>query len=296
MIIERTHLREAELRKILVEHPNAYYRNLHAQHEQQREQVTAALSEGESEISSLEQRIEQIRLSRMRIRESLQEMERESRLVKEHVAAKADLIAATLTSVYTSPYLKGRYFDCVIVDEASMAALPVLLVAAARATEHVIIIGDPLQLAPITGFNKKRRYPKAREWLGTDMFSYLKITLEQAERGEKQTVFLSLQSRMDPDIARPISEYIYQGLLKNRERPGYHRQPLEPLPEKAWLVVDTSDEPACQFKRPANKRSKSNEYHIQCLPTIHALALLRPMLPRHAKSVPPCSSGDGTGL
>jgi superfamily I DNA and/or RNA helicase len=29
-------------------------------------------------------------------------------------------------------------------------------------------------------------------------------------------------------------------------------------------VVDTSDEPACQFKRPANRRSKYNEYHIRC--------------------------------
>jgi hypothetical protein len=264
VIIERTHQQEAELRKNLVEHPNAYYRNLRAQHEQERDQIAAELNAGESEISSLEQRIEQIRMRRMSIRESLQEIERERRLVKEQVAAKADLIAATLTSVYTSPYLKGRYFDCVIIDEASMAALPVLLIAAARATEHVMIIGDPLQLAPITGLNKERKYSMAREWLGTDIFSHLQITLEQAERGEKQTVFLSQQSRMDPDIARPVSEYIYQGMLKNRERPGYHRQALEPLPEKAWLVVDTSDEPACQFERPANKRSKYNEYHLRC--------------------------------
>ena len=256
--------REAELQQMLADHPNDSIRNLRAQHEQERDQIAAELRDGESEISSIKQRIEQIRFHRMRIRESLQKIEQESRLVKEQVAANAYLIAATLTSVYTSLYLKGRYFDCVIIDEASIAALPMILVAAARATEHVIIIGDPLQLAPIPGLNNERKYPKAKEWFGTDLFSYLGITLEQAERGEKQTVFLSKQSRMDPDIARPVSEYIYQGLLKNRERPGYTRRALEPLPEKAWLVVDTSDEPTCQFKRPANKRSKYNEYHVRC--------------------------------
>jgi len=262
--IERTDEREAELRKILAEHPNAHHRNLRAQHEQQRDRIAADLKRGELEINSIEQRIEQVRDRRDEIRERLEEIERESRLVKEQVAANADLVATTLTSVYTSPYLKGRYFDCVIIDEASMAALPVLLVAAARATQHVNIIGDPLQLAPIIGLNEEGKYPKARRWLGTDIFSYLKITLEQAIRGEKQTVFLSQQSRMDPDIARAVSEHIYQGRLKNRERPGYVRPALEPLPEKAWLVVDTSDEPTCQFERPANRRSKYNKYHVLC--------------------------------
>lgn len=264
VMLKKVGEREAELQQMLADHPSDSIRNLRAQHEQERDQIAAELRDGESEISSSEQRVEQIRFHRMRIRESLQEIEQESRLVKEQVAANAVLIAATLTSVFTSPYLKGRYFDCVIIDEASIAALPMILVAAARATEHVIIIGDPLQLAPIPGLNNERKFPKAREWFGTDLFSYLGITLEQAERGEKQTVFLSKQSRMDPDIARPVSEYIYQGLLKNRERPGYTRRTLEPLPEKAWLVVDTSDEPTCQFKRPANKRSKYNEYHLCC--------------------------------
>ena len=172
VILKKVGEREVELQQMLADHPNDSIRNLRAQHEQQRDQIAAELRDGESEISTIEQRIEQIRDRRNEIRERLQEIEQESRLVKEQVAAKAYLIAATLTSVYTSPYLKGRYFDCVIIDEASIAALPMILVAAARATEHVIIIGDPLQLAPIPGLNNERKFPKAREWFGTDLFSY----------------------------------------------------------------------------------------------------------------------------
>src|SRR5260221_14348592 len=69
---------------------------------------------------------------------------------------------------------------------------------------------------------------------------------------------------MDPDISIPVSTYIYQGRLKNRDRPGYVRPALGPVPEKAWLVVDTGDEPTCQFERPSNRRSKYNEDHIRC--------------------------------
>ena len=91
--------REAELQQMLADHPNDSIRDLRAQHEQERDQIAAELRDGDSEISSIEQRIEQIRFHRMRIRESLQEIEQESRLVKEQVAANAYLIAATLTSV-----------------------------------------------------------------------------------------------------------------------------------------------------------------------------------------------------
>ena len=152
--------READLRKMLEEYPNTHYRNLHAQHQQERDRLAAELYHGEQEIDRIEYEIEQIRDRRNEIAERLEEIERESRLVKERVAANADLIAETLTGVYTNQYLQGRYFDCIIIDEASMAALPVILVAAARATGHVCIIGDPLQLAPITGLNEEQEVPE----------------------------------------------------------------------------------------------------------------------------------------
>ncbi len=238
-----------------------------AEREQERNQMREDLNQGNGEINTIEQQIEWLNHRRDAIKDRLKDIEREQRLVKERVASEADLIATTLTSVYTSPYLKGRYFDCVILDEASMASLPAVLVAATHATQHVAIIGDPLQFAPIAGLHNTKKYPKAAQWLGTDLFSYLKITVEQARQGKKQAVFLSQQSQMDPDIARAVSQYIYQGQLKNRERQGYVRPAFDPLPESAWIVVDTSDAPpaACCTQRPANGKSKFNDYHVQCV-------------------------------
>ncbi len=237
------------------------------QKQQQRNQATADLNQGDAEVSALEQRIEWIDHRRDEIKDHLGDIEREQRLVKERVASEADLIATTLTSVYTSPYLKGRYFDCVILDEASMAPLPAVLVVATRAMQRMAVIGDPLQLAPIAGLHNAKKYSKAAQWLGIDLFSYLKITVQHASHGEKQAVFLSQQSRMDPDIARAVSQYIYQGQLKNRERPGYVRPAFDPLLESAWIVVDTSDAPSteCCTQRPANGKSKFNDYHVQCV-------------------------------
>ncbi len=91
---------------------------------------------------------------------------------------------------------------------------------------------------------------------------------------------------MDPDISLPVSTYIYQGRLKNRERPGYVRPALGPLPERAWVVVDTSDEPTCQFERPANKRSKYNEYHIRC--DLRAVQRLLDSMPEAMRANHPC--------
>jgi AAA domain len=266
-IIESAKKRERELDILLTGHPISSFHHVRTQLEQERDQLTTDLQGGDEEVSAIEQHIERIRHRRDEIKGQLEEIEREARPVKEQVVARADLIAATLTSVYTSPYLKERYVDCVIIDETSMASLFAVLVAAAHATKHANFIGDPLQAAPIAGLHHEQRYPKARKWLGTDLFSYLNITVEQAKKGEKQAVFLSQQSRMDEAIAQPVSKYIYHGQLKNRDRPGYVRPVFNPLPETAWLAVDTGDAPAgeCCTERPANEKSKFNDYHTKCV-------------------------------
>jgi superfamily I DNA and/or RNA helicase len=153
-----------------------------------------------------------------------------------------------------------------------------------RDTIKMAVIGDPLQFAPIAGLHNAKKYPKAAQWLGTDLFSYLKITVEQASQGEKQTVFLSQQSRMDPNIARAASQYIYQGQLKNRERPGYVRSVFDPFSELAWIVVDTSDAPPaeCCTQRPANGKSKFNDYHAQCVVRLVNVIIAAGVLPHQS--------------
>ncbi len=158
-----------------------------------------------------------------------------------HVLGHARLIGATLTGLTTNPHLRERLFGAVLIDEASMASLAHMLVAASHATKHVGLFGDPNQLVPIIHLTDKRVRPLAAYWLGTDLFSHLKVTLTDADAGRKQTVLLSQQSRMLPEIAAPVSQFIYGGRLKNRLTSQRIPLRLEPHPEWPLILLDTSD-------------------------------------------------------
>jgi hypothetical protein len=69
--------------------------------------------------------------------------------VEADLIAEATIIAATLTSAYLRDELQARSFDTVLLDEASMAPIPALWVAASRAKANVVAVGDSNQLSPI---------------------------------------------------------------------------------------------------------------------------------------------------
>ena len=62
---------------------------------------------------------------------------------------EARLVFSTLANVYLHPLMRNTSFDVVIVEEASMAVLPILFFSACMAKEQVIVVGDPTQLPPI---------------------------------------------------------------------------------------------------------------------------------------------------
>jgi hypothetical protein len=72
-------------------------------------------------------------------------------------------------------HLLNQEWDVVIVDEGSMAPAPAVIVAGNRARHHNILIGDPLQLAPICKFSNKEKL--VRFWLGVDVYTHGHYTL-----------------------------------------------------------------------------------------------------------------------
>jgi hypothetical protein len=244
-----------------------------------------AIERGDAGVAEAEEGLEQEQNRYHRIKERLKEIEDEQRVVTSRVITEAKLIGTTLTGITTSPYLRDRVFNSTIIDEASMASLVIVLVAAARATQHVDIVGDPYQLAPIIKLEDKKKAQLTAYWLGTELFSYLKLTLDDADTGTNQVVLLSQQSRMLPQIAVPDSQYIYGGRLKNRVDPNRTPIQLAPHPEWPLMLVNTGDvdrgkskdeEKVCQAKRPPHSSSKYNLYHVDCV--VQLVQLLLPQL------------------
>jgi DNA polymerase III delta prime subunit len=143
-----------------------------------------------------------------RIEVELQVIEEDLKRVAELVIADAKVVATTLTRAYLRDAIQGRRFDTVIVDEASMAPIPALWVAASVATSAAVIVGDPQQLPPIV----ISTHDLAEKWLGRDVFEVAGVT-------RQHPCFKQLreQYRMHPAISAVPNALIYRGELRDAE-------------------------------------------------------------------------------
>jgi len=100
------------------------------------------------------------------------------RRVEQIIISEARVIATTLTSAYLRDTIQSRRFDTVILDEASMAPIPALWVAASLADRNVIAVGDFEQLPPVV----QSKHEVALKWLGQDVFDIAGMTSAHEQR------------------------------------------------------------------------------------------------------------------
>jgi superfamily I DNA and/or RNA helicase len=158
------------------------------------------------------------------------------------ILARAEVVLATCAGC-DHPILGEAIFDCVVIDEATQAPDPLLLVALGRA-KVAVLAGDPHQLGPvITGG------PAAEAALGTTVFERL---------CDEAAVMLEQQHRMHVEIMTFPSRSMYDGALVASPAVDAHRledqgvgpDPLRPRPlwlidtaGKDWLEQRTDFEP-----------------------------------------------------
>lgn len=118
--------------------------------------------------------------------------------VPAEVVAGARIVATTLHRAYLPGYLH-RQADLVVVDEASMAPLPMSIYAAGLARYSAVFAGDPRQLGSIV----QSRDTAVRRWVGSSVFDP-----PTASRGV-EPVLLRTQYRMDAEIAALLNRTSY---------------------------------------------------------------------------------------
>lgn len=189
-------------------------------------------------------------------RQTVTDGERRIAEIERTIINRSRIIATTLTRTYASKLLSSERFDVVILDEASMGLPPAVFAASCLTTKKLIIVGDYLQLPPITA--AKTAHTKA--WLARDIYQIAQITSGQDQR----VVSLATQYRMHPDIARVAARlYARAGLAyQSAAHMAAARRPLTayaPAPGQPLIVLDTAGaDPVTKRDR---RGSPYNLYH-----------------------------------
>ena len=151
------------------------------------------------------------------------------------IVDRAEVVLATCIGC-DHPMLGDAVFDCVVVDEATQASDPLLLVALGRA-RVAVLAGDPHQLGPVVVGG-----PSCDAALGTTVFERLVGDLVDPHGDPPATVLLEEQFRMNVEIMGFPSRSMYAGRLRAAPEVAHHR--LEELgvvpdparPKPLWLV------------------------------------------------------------
>lgn len=123
--------------------------------------------------------------------------------VSKQVINQAKVIGTTLAKSYLSDDIQNRTFDTIILDEASMAAIPALWCAAQVAEKNIVIVGDFLQLPPIVIAQTNM----AKKWLGRDIFKVSGAQDIYKTGAIPPCFMLNRQFRMKKEIAEVVNMY-----------------------------------------------------------------------------------------
>lgn len=164
----------------------------------------------DANIPMLKERASALRSEIARLSSEIAQIEKVLSQAEKAVIAKASIIGATLTKTYLSDDIQARKFDTVILDEASMAPIPALWVAALLADQNLIIVGDFKQLPPIVLSDNAL----TKKWLGEDIFQVSGVrALWEKKEPPEYFIPLTEQWRMLPQIAE-IANLFYDGILR----------------------------------------------------------------------------------
>jgi superfamily I DNA and/or RNA helicase len=200
--------------------------------------------------SEFTERLNEILADSAKKKARITHLENTKKNIEKEIIAKARVVGTTLAKTWLRAEIFNRNFDLVVIDEASMATLPMLYFSAGIANQHVLIVGDFKQIPPIVLANTEN----TKQWLRRDIFHVAKVTNLESSTGLCE--MLRIQYRMNPDISKIISTHVYNGLLTDHE--SVKRGPNVDKPPGAGyslILLDTSTlNPWCMTRDETHSR------------------------------------------
>ena len=201
--------------------------NSEAELTKQLSKVGKSLSEIQKEVNEFDNKVKQLQIRLDEINKALEE-------IKIQVLKDAKLVATTLTKSYISKEIENIDFDILLVDEVSMAPMPMLYWAASKIKKGITIVGDFKQLPPICVADDEL----AKKWLGRSIFDELHIS--DISRAEQRVQPLYIQYRMHPHISEIVNKRVYDNRLEDHESTKSKRKTDSVAGNSAVCLIDTS--------------------------------------------------------
>lgn len=253
-----------------------------------RKEIDTLLEEGEEVPGELDVKMEELEreVDGHGGEEALEEKVERLATVNERVELqRRELVATTLAKVCTSDLFDGLSFDAVVVDEASMANLPYLMVLAAKAESHMVVVGDPMQLPPIALTEE----PEARAFLEEDIFTFVSGAeragdlFQWHDENRSITSFFDTQYRLNRDLADVLSSVFYEGRLRTVGEGGADEKRPEAGREDRTPTVNVVDSrrygPVLTQKDEGKGFSPVNEVHMALIGKMLRRLILKHQVP-----------------
>lgn len=166
------------------------------------EKLTAERQEQQQERGRLDERLQELtkRIAKLR-------RDAEGQLVTE-----ARVVATTLARSRAHSAVARQRFDVVLVDEAGAVMLAEVLLAVSRATRTAVLLGDFLQLGPVTGELDRITKPSVVRWVKPDPFTHCGIRTADDAARDTGCVALLHQFRFGPNLRDLANKVVYRVL------------------------------------------------------------------------------------
>ncbi len=151
------------------------------------------------------------------------------------IISQARLVAATLTRFRLDATVYGTPYDAVFVDEAAAAQLPEVLLAATKARQTVVLLGDFCQLGPVRDEKKIHSAGPHARWLLRNCFDLVGVTTPADALAREGCVTLRITRRFGPHVVTLANRIAYGGLLT---APPADRPPSVDDPQIVLLDTD----------------------------------------------------------
>lgn len=180
----------------------------------------------------------------------------------------ADVVISTLARLALWDDLAALRFQATVIEEASTAPLPYVLLAASMTSRHIYPVGDFQQLPAVVVSDSE----VARRWMSRDIFHEAGVVPPEdaggpalPADGDLLCAMLVEQYRMAPSIRSLVSDLFYDGRLT--DAPSVRTRPA---PRAPLILLDTSD------RKPVTEReegSRANSVHAEVIARFLELAV-----------------------